>query len=141
MDNSKTAKLDASSAAKVAQSGKQLELNATVGSLFFNVPVALKSGESMNIRTSTMVTGIRGTSGWVRVLDRSTTRVALLEGTVTIHSRDPLTGANRSVTIHGGQIATIILHEKAAAMTQPPSAGPPIRASSRATTACSIPIR
>ena len=118
LDNSKTAKLDASSAAKVAQSGKQLELNATAGSLFFNVPVALKSGESMNIRTSTMVTGIRGTSGWVRVLDRYTTRVALLEGTVTIHSRDPLTGANRSVTIHGGQIATIILHEKAAAMTQ-----------------------
>ena len=63
LDNSKTAKLDASSAAKVAQSGKQLELNATAGSLFFNVPVALKSGESMNIRTSTMVTGIRGTSG------------------------------------------------------------------------------
>ena len=118
LDNSKTAKLDASSAAKVAQSGKQLELNATAGSLFFNVPVALKAGESMNIRSSTMVTGIRGTAGWVRVLDRYTTRIALLEGTATIHSRDPLTGANRSVTIHGGQIATIILHEKAAAMTQ-----------------------
>ena len=118
LDNSKAVKLDASSAVKVNQSGKKLELDVTAGELMFNVPVALKSDESLNIRTSTMVTGIRGTAGWVNALDRYTTRVGVLEGSVTIQSKDPFTGADRSVTIVGGQIATIIRHERANAIQQ-----------------------
>ena len=118
LDSSKAVKLDASSAVKVNQSGKKLELDVTAGELMFNVPVALKSDESLNIRTSTMVTGIRGTAGWVNALDRYTTRVAVLEGAVTINSQDPFTGADRSVTIVGGQIATIIRHERANAIQQ-----------------------
>ena len=118
LDSSKAVKLDASSAVKVNQSGKKLELDVTAGELMFNVPVALKSDESLNIRTSTMVTGIRGTAGWVNALDRYTTRVAVLEGAVTINSQDPFTGADRAVTITGGQIATIIRHERAMAIQQ-----------------------
>ena len=118
LDNNKAVKLDASSAVKVNQSGKKLELDVTAGELMFNVPVALKSDESLNIRTSTMVTGIRGTAGWVNALDRYTTRVGVLEGSVTIQSKDPFTGADRSVTIVGGQIATIIRHERANAIQQ-----------------------
>ena len=118
LDSSKAVKLDASSAVKVNQSGKKLELDVTTGELMFNVPVALKSDESLNIRTSTMVTGIRGTAGWVNALDRYTTRVAVLEGAVTINSQDPFTGADRAVTITGGQIATIIRHERAMAIQQ-----------------------
>jgi len=118
LDSSKAVKLDASSAVKVNQSGKKLELDVTAGELMFNVPVALKSDESLNIRTSTMVIGIRGTAGWVNAMDRYTTRIGVLEGTVTIQSKDPFTGADRSVTIVGGQIATIIRHERANAIQQ-----------------------
>lgn len=113
LDNSKTVKLDASSAVKVNQSGKKLELDVTAGKLMFNVPVSLKSDESLNIRTSTMVTGIRGTAGWVDAMNRYTTRIGVLEGAVTVQSVDPDTGVGRSVTITGGQIATIIHHERA----------------------------
>jgi len=116
LDSSKAVKLDASSTAEVSRSGRKLELNLTEGSLFFNVPVALDSDESLDIRTSTMVAGIRGTSGWVRILDRYTTQIGLLEGKLTICSFDPLTGETRYVTIIGGQICTIIRHEHAAAM-------------------------
>ena len=118
LDSSKAVKLDASSAGEIAKSGRQLELKLTAGKMFFNVPVALESDESMEIRTSTMMMGIRGTAGWVEVLDRYTTRVGVLEGMVTIHSQHPLTGADRSVTITGGQTATIIRHERAQAMMQ-----------------------
>ncbi|MBR4870394.1 MAG: FecR domain-containing protein, partial [Oscillospiraceae bacterium] len=113
LDNSKSVKLDASSAVKVNQSGKKLELDVTAGKLMFNVPVSLKSDESLTIRTSTMVTGIRGTAGWVDSMNRYTTRIGVLEGVVTVQSVDPDTGAARSVTITGGQIATIIHHERA----------------------------
>ncbi len=118
LDKSKAAKLDASSAAEVSKSGKKLELNVTAGSLMFNVPVSLEADESMNIRTSSMVAGIRGTSGWVHVLGRYTTRVSVLEGSVTVSSHHPLTGEPRSVTITGGQTVTIIDHARAEQMTQ-----------------------
>lgn len=118
LDSSKAVKLDASSTAEVSKSGRQLELKLTDGKLFFNVPVALEKDESMEIRTSTMMMGVRGTAGWVSVLDRYTTRIGVLEGMVTIYSQDPITGADRSVTITGGQTATIIRHERAQAMEQ-----------------------
>ena len=112
LDDAKAIKLDASSSSEVFQSGKKLELKVTSGQMFFNVTAPLKSDESLNIRTSTMVTGVRGTSGWVSVIDRYTTQISLLEGTLTITSTDPLTGQQRTITIVGGQTATIVYHGK-----------------------------
>ena len=112
LDDTKAIKLDASSSSEVFQSGKKLELKVTSGQMFFNVTAPLKSDESLNIRTSTMVTGVRGTSGWVSVIDRYTTQISLLEGTLTITSTDPLTGQQRTITIVGGQTATIVYHGK-----------------------------
>ncbi len=112
LDSSKAIKLDASSSSEVFQSGKKLELKVSSGQLFFNVTAPLKSNESLNIRTSTMVTGVRGTSGWISVVDRFTTQISLLEGELTITSTDPQTGLSRSITIVGGQTATIVYHGK-----------------------------
>lgn len=108
LDSSKAVKLDASTTATVFQSGKKLELTASSGQLFFNVTAPLKSDESLTIRTSTMVTGVRGTCGWVEISDRNTTRISLLEGTLTVTSPDPVTGENRTITIQGGQTLTIV---------------------------------
>lgn len=110
LDSSKAIKLDASTSTEVSQSGKKLELKVVSGRMFFNVTEPLKADEELNIRTSTMVTGVRGTCGWVGVVDRYTTQVSLLEGELTITSTDPLTGNTRSVTIVGGQTATVVHH-------------------------------
>ena len=65
LDSTKAVKLDQSSSATLRQSGKQLELLVKSGKLFFNVSKKLSAKESMNVRTSTMVTGVRGTCGVV----------------------------------------------------------------------------
>ena len=118
LDSTKAVKLDASSKAEVRKSGKKLELNAVSGSLFFNVTAPVDKDESLNIRTSTMVTGVRGTSGWVVVIDRFTSRVHLLEGTLTVTSSEPATGQMRQATITGGQTATAALNKPSQAGSQ-----------------------
>ena len=110
LDQAKAIKLDSSSTGQVAQSGKKLEVKLLSGNMFFNVTEPLKASESLQIASSTMVTGIRGTAGWVAVIDRYTTQISLLEGMLTIVSTDPVTGGQRTVTIEGGQVATVVFH-------------------------------
>ena len=110
LDDTKAVKLDASTSTEVFQSGKKLELKVNSGRIFFNVSAPLKSDESLTIRTSNMVTGVRGTCGWVETVDRHTTRISLLEGKLTVTSTDPLTQTQRTTTIVGGQTATIVYH-------------------------------
>ena len=110
LDSAKAVKMDASSKGEVFQAGKKLELKLTAGSLFFDVTAPVKAKESLSIRTATMVTGVRGTSGWVEIVDRYTTRFSLLEGELEIVSIDPLTSNKRSIIIVGGQTATVVYH-------------------------------
>lgn len=67
LDDTKVSKLDASSSVTIKKSKKKLELLVESGNLFFNVKEPLKADETMEIRTSTMVTGVRGTSGYVKL--------------------------------------------------------------------------
>ena len=106
LDSSKAVKLDQSSTATLRQSGKELELLVKDGKLFFNVSKPLTDKESMNVRTSTMVTGIRGTCGVVESVSAQTSKLYLLEGTVTLGSGENAT------TIQGGQTATVVLPPK-----------------------------
>lgn len=106
LDSTKAVKLDASSRGEVSKSGKKLELKAVSGKLFFNVTAPVEEDESLNIRTSTMVTGVRGTAGWVEVVDRSVSRIHLLEGTLTVTAAEPSTGELRRTVITGGQTVT-----------------------------------
>lgn len=59
--------------------------------------------ESMNIRTSTMVVGIRGTCGWLKIIDQQTTEVYILEGTVEVRVTDPVTGQSKTDIVSGGE--------------------------------------
>ena len=63
LDDVKLAKLDQNSEISIEKEGKNLEIEVKSGSLFFNVTEPLADDETMNIRTSTMLVGIRGTSG------------------------------------------------------------------------------
>ena len=82
LDKVKLTKLDANSAAQVTKDGKNLSIHVTSGSLFFNVTEPLAGDETMEISTSSMLVGIRGTCGWVEAPDSSTMRVYILEGKV-----------------------------------------------------------
>ena len=110
LDDNKAVKLDASTNSEVFQSGKKLELKVNSGQIFFNVSEPLKADETLTIRTSTMVTGVRGTCGWVEAVNRNTTRISLLEGKLAVTSTDPVTQDQRTIIIVGGETATIVYH-------------------------------
>ncbi len=78
-DDEKLSKLDQESRIAIEKAGNKLSVDVQSGSMFFNITEALEDDESMDIRTSTMLVGIRGTSGWV-VNDGSRSSVALLHG-------------------------------------------------------------
>ena len=82
LDDTKLTKMDENSGVTVQKDGKHLELTVDRGSLFFNVTRPLGNDESFEIRSSTMVTAIRGTCGWVEVPDPDHMNVYILEGTV-----------------------------------------------------------
>ena len=110
LDSTKLAKLDAVSEAEVRKSGKVLELMLNSGNLYFNVTSPLKEDETMNIRTSTMVVGIRGTCGWLRVVDRWSTEIYVLEGTVQCSVADPVTGQVKTAEIRSGEMAAATVY-------------------------------
>lgn len=82
MDSTRLAKLDAQSEVEIQKEDQLLELNVRSGNLFFNVTEPLKPEETMNVRTSTMMVGIRGTCGWVEVEDENMMCAYLLRGKV-----------------------------------------------------------
>ena len=100
LDSSKAVKLDEKSKTTLRQKNKKLELLLKSGKLFFNVSTKLKDDESMNVRTSTMVTGVRGTCGVVENISSDSSKLYLLEGQVSLGGKNP-------VTVHGGQVATV----------------------------------
>lgn len=104
LDSSKVIKLDANSQVEVRKQGQKLELLVKAGQLFFNVSTPLSAGESMNIRTSTAVTGVRGTSGYVTVEDSNTSSVSILDGEVEVTTLDvSADGNSRTTQIVAGQ--------------------------------------
>ncbi len=83
LDEVKLTKLDQDSQIEIKKEDKHLEIEVLSGALFFNVSEPLADDEAMNIRTSTMMVGIRGTCGWVALSeDKGTLTVGLLEGKV-----------------------------------------------------------
>lgn len=110
LDDAKLLKEDAASEVEVRQSGKKLEVKVWSGSVFFNVTEKLADDESLNISTSTMIVGIRGTSGYVQVVDRWTTLLTVLEGTVECSVSDPVTGQIKTEEIHGGETVKCVVY-------------------------------
>lgn len=110
LDNTKLAKLDASSKVQIRKSGSRLELLLQSGHVYFNVTSPLTSDETLNVRTSTTVTGIRGTCGWVNVVDRWTTEVYVLEGSVQCNVTDPVTGQAKTTTVESGEKAVAVAY-------------------------------
>ncbi len=107
LDDTKALKMDEVSNAEVVQQGNFYEVMLKSGELIFDVSQPLNDGETFNIRTSTMVTGIRGTCAIVRVVDDFTTELILLEGKLSVTAVDPITGIEREYELTAPVKATI----------------------------------
>lgn len=107
LDSAKLAKMDQESDIEIQKSKKDLEILLKAGNLYFNVTEPLKEDETMNIRTSTMGVGIRGTCGWVEVPDRNHMVVYILEGTVECTITDPDTEETTTASVTAGQTAVL----------------------------------
>ncbi len=111
LDDKKAVKLDKSSEVEVKKSGDKNELYLSNGQLFFNVKEKLKDNEEVNVVTSNMVMGIRGTSGVVstaNVYDRNgkltgtITNVQIYDGIATITFTNPTTGETETISLPAG---------------------------------------
>ena len=83
LDGVKLVKMDQDSEIEIQKDGGDLEIEVKSGSLFFNVTEPLENDETMSIRASTMLAGIRGACGWAALSgDGEQLSVCLLEGRV-----------------------------------------------------------
>ena len=84
LDDSKAVTLGAESAAGIYREGRHLALSLEEGEMYFSVSQPLEENESFEIRTSTMVLGIRGTSGYVEGMGEEQCFVILTSGHAVI---------------------------------------------------------
>ena len=91
------------------QSGKSIELSLEKGDLFFNIARDLDDDESFEIATSTMVIGIRGTSGYVRESEDGNPVLYLTSGKVMVYVEDPDSGEDDQRKVKAGQMLTVIM--------------------------------
>ncbi len=107
LDDTKSVKLDAFSSCNFIKEGDLIQLNLNEGKLIFNVTEKLQEGELLEIETSTMVSSIRGTSGYVEVIDEYSSSLALLTGEVAVTILNENSEIDQVVRIYAGQKITI----------------------------------
>ena len=109
LDETKVVTVDELSSADFTQNGKNLNLNLTKGSLYFDVQKPLAADENFDISTSTMIVGIRGTSGWVSCANGVESFI-LTDGHVHIIGTNPVTGEVKEIDVNPGQRVTVYLY-------------------------------
>ena len=111
LDDFKFVTLDEYSKASFEQKGKNLSLNLEEGSLFFNVTKPLDEDENFTIRTSTLVTGIRGTSGLITIDDNGYTSIYLTDGHVSLECKNPETEEVKYFDLDPGMKLTVYTYD------------------------------
>ncbi len=113
LDSVKLAKMDTDSQISVAKKRNGLEVLVDRGSLYFNIKEPLEEDETLDIRTSNMSVGIRGTCGWVEVMDPEHMKVYILEGTVQCTVDAPKSRESEEASVSGGQMAELTIDPEA----------------------------
>ncbi|MCR5739888.1 MAG: FecR domain-containing protein [Lachnospiraceae bacterium] len=109
LDDYKIVTMDELSRAEFNQQGKWLNLNLTDGALFFEVDKALAEDETFEIETSTMVVGIRGTSGYVFARNGEEGMI-VTDGRVHVVGTNPTTGEVKEIYVSAGQRIMVYLY-------------------------------
>ncbi|MCR4618902.1 MAG: FecR family protein [Lachnospiraceae bacterium] len=103
LDDEKIVTMDQNSEAVFKQSGKKLEMDMTKGSMFFEVKKPLEEDEAFEITTSTMIVGIRGTSGYIEILEDGSEKLIVTDGSVHVILTNPVTGEVKETDVSAGQ--------------------------------------
>ena len=109
LDDTKIVTMDELSRSEFNQKGKYLNLNLTKGSIFFEVDKPLAENETFEIETSTMIVGIRGTSGWVSVSGENESLI-ITDGKVHVVGTNPVTGEVKEIDVKAGQRISVYLY-------------------------------
>ena len=114
LDDAKAVLMNEESCAEFHQEkkGKWLEIDLTEGDLFFSVDEKLKDDENFEIHTSTMVIGIRGTSGYVTADAQGRDVLIVTEGTVHVSGINPETGEVIEEDVSAGHQVTVYLFDR-----------------------------
>lgn len=110
LDDEKIVTLQENSRAEFKKSRNMLELKLTAGGVFFQVKEKLQDNETFDIRTSTMVVGIRGTSGYVYVDEEGRECLVITDGKVRVIGTNPVTGEQKEIEVSAGQKITVYLY-------------------------------
>lgn len=111
LDSARLAKMDQLSALEIQKSGRDLELLLQSGSLYFNIEKPLEDDETMDIRTSSLTVGIRGTCGWVEKTQDGQVNVYILEGKVLCSVEIPGTRDRAQAEVSSGEMAMVDLEK------------------------------
>ncbi|MCR5328300.1 MAG: InlB B-repeat-containing protein [Saccharofermentans sp.] len=110
LDDTKIVTLQNDSRAEFIKRRKQLELTLTKGGLFFEVTEHLDDDELMEIKTSNLTVGIRGTSGYVYYNEDGLQSLIITDGVVIVTAYNPVTGETKTCEVHGGEKITTYLY-------------------------------
>ena len=110
LDDSKLVTMEENSRVCFAKNRNSMELKLTSGGLFFEVDKPLQANETLDIRTSTMVVGIRGTSGYVFVDEDGNDCMIVTSGHVHVIGINPATYEQKEIDVSAGQKVTTYLY-------------------------------
>ncbi len=99
LDNTTAIQLDAATRITVKKSGKQLEVVLDAGKLVYSLDQPLPGDSSVSFRNVTMVTGVRGSDGWIERL-----RSGMLHGSAIVSFSDILTGRTGTTKLSSGEL-------------------------------------
>ena len=112
LDDTKMITLEETSEAEFNQDGKKLDLNLKKGSLYFEVSKKLQADETFEIRTSTMVAAIRGTSGYIFVQKDGNDGILITDGEVEVTGINDVTGETKKITVKAGMMVKVFLYDE-----------------------------
>jgi uncharacterized repeat protein (TIGR02543 family) len=98
LDDTAAVKLDRGTKVEIRTLGKQLDVHLLSGQLFFDTKVPRKADQSYTISTSTTVTGVRGSFGWVNLK-----QMGMVHGHSTVTYVDEETGKTVTIPITSGE--------------------------------------
>ena len=113
LDEDRVVTLMEKSAASFTQKGKRLYLSLDEGRLFFNIERPLEDDENLDIATSTMIIGIRGTSGYIDSDEDGNSVLYLTTGKVEVTGLDEDGEESGSDKLKAGQKVTVISDDDA----------------------------
>ena len=112
LDEDRVVTLMEKSTAFFTQSGKTLHVSLEEGRLFFNIDRSLDANENLNISTSTMIIGIRGTSGYIDSDENGNSVLYLTTGEVDVVGLDDKGMSSDADSVKCAQKVTVVSGEE-----------------------------